>query len=64
MNRSESKMGNQNARKYPRELLRSRENMDGFEEGKKFIVRVVSEWAKEQEIYVYRPLLEKFLKKI
>lgn len=64
LGRSEAQMGNQNARKTPKEGIRSKDNLEGFEEGKEFIVRTVREWAEKQEIYIYQPDLEEFLKTI
>jgi hypothetical protein len=58
MNRSEAQMGNQNARKR---TIRSQENKAGFEEGKKFMVRTVREWIKDQEVYIYRSDIEEYL---
>lgn len=60
---SEAMMGNQNARK-PHKNIRSKDNLEGFQEGKEFISRIVKEWVEEQEVYIYKPLLEKFLSKI
>lgn len=56
-------MGNQNARKSSGGNVRSKDNLEGFEEGKAFFVNDLLEWLEDRgEPYVYVPDLEERIK--
>lgn len=61
---SEVKMGNQNARKNPLRHVRSKDNMEGVKEGKQIFRDAFIDWLETQEVYVYKPEIEKFLKRL